>query len=139
MEESNVKTIDDLEQYVTNWYRPNNPKVKQFFNDLREHLVLYSPSLGLVVEYNDWYCGNKPVDQSIDFVPITPDDLSRYWNATDFSPTDELSHWADNLLGDFEHISYYFDVNEGDSFMAIETIALVCLAPDWTSKPYDVI
>ena len=70
------------------------------------------------------------------------DELREYVQSWRETPNlmDELDAGdIDGLLGDFEHISYYFDVNEGDSFMAMETIALVCLTPDWTSKPYDVI
>lgn len=133
--------LGDIEKCVIGWYRPNSAvKVVEFFNDLRKHFALYSPSLGLVVEYNDWYCGNKSEGQTIDFVPITPRELADYWNATNFDVNEDPGeHWAGGLLADFDHISYYFDDSDSDADSALSAIAMVCLASDWTSEPYKIV
>lgn len=141
-------SLAEIKERVINWYRPNNKsQVEKFFNDLQQHFALYSPSLGLVVEYNDWYCGNKPDSQSIDFVPLYPSDLTHYWDATGFDISDDSdydAHWADGLLADCEHMSYIFDYydkedSDADFCDAIDAIAMVCLALDWTHEPYMVI
>ena len=141
-------SLDEIKNLVINWNRPNDKdEVEKFFGDLQSNFALYSPSLGLVVEYNDWYCGNEPDSQSIDFVPLSPSDLTRYWDATGFDAFDDSdydAHWASGLLADFEHMSYFFDYYDmddanNDFYSAINAISMVCLAPDWTSEPYMVI
>ena len=141
-------SLAEIKERVINWYRPNNKsQVEKFFNDLQQHFALYSPSLGLIVEYNDWYCGNKPDSQSIDFVPLYPSDLTDYWDFKGFDIGNDSyydAHWADELLAECEHMAYTFDSSdkedsEADFYSAISAIAMVCLAPDWTHEPYMVI
>jgi hypothetical protein len=140
---TNLHDLNCIKKYVTYFYRQNNTEqVNAFFNDLGNHLSLYSPSLGLVVEYNDWYQGGIAVGQTIDFVPITPTELANYWNAIGFDAFDDSdydAHWDEGLLADFDHETFYFDDDKDDADRAVTFLAAICLAPDWTHEPYMVI
>ena len=139
--------LNQIEHLVIYWHRSESEmQVNRFFSDLRDGGALYSPSLGLVVEYNDWYEGDKSVGQTIDMVCISPEELVNHWNMigwhTQVSQPGSIYYdtsWAVDLLADYHHISYYFDDDKDDADRAVTFLAAVCLAPDWTSEPYMVI
>lgn len=140
---TDLYNLNCIKEHVIGFFRQgSSSQVEEFFNDLGNHLSLYSPTLGLVVEYNDWYAGGLSVGQTIDFVPITPTELADYWEATGFDAFDDSdydAHWEDGLLASFDHETFYFDDDKGDADHAVSFLAAICLAPDWTHEPYMVV
>jgi len=103
-------------------------RAEKFFDMLVSSGAVYSPTLGMVVEYNEWSNGER----SVDVIPLDSDTLADHIEYLALTYGADES-WTTDLLADYEHSSMVFGEESGNDAMPV--LWAVSTASDWTENP----